>query len=252
MDINNLYCIDNVQGMKKLPSNFVDLTVTSPPYDNLRIYDGYCFDFESVAKELFRITKEGGVVVWIVNDETKNGSETGTSFRQALYFMQVGFNLHDTMIWNKNGFSAVGALKTRYSPVFEYMFIFTKGKLKTFNPLKDRKNKIQNKLINKTKRQKDGSIKRGKPYISSEYGQRFNIWECSPQRQRGGNVHPAPFPEKLVEDHIISWSNEGDLVFDPFVGSGTTPKMAKKNKRGYLGFDVSPKYINIAKKRISE
>jgi len=175
MDINNLYCIDNVQGMKKLPSNFVDLTVTSPPYDNLRIYDGYCFDFESVAKELFRITKEGGVVVWIVNDETKNGSETGTSFRQALYFMQVGFNLHDTMIWNKNGFSAVGALKTRYSPVFEYMFIFTKGKLKTFNPLKDRKNKIQNKLINKTKRQKDGSIKRGSPtfHLNMDRGSTF-------------------------------------------------------------------------------
>lgn len=251
MKINNIYCIDNVEGMKKLQDNFVDLTVTSPPYDGLRKYNGYSFDFENVANELYRITKNGGVVVWIVNDETKNGSESGTSFRQALYFMKIGFNLHDTMIWNKGGFSAVGALKTRYAPVFEYMFVFSKGKIKTFNPIKDRQNKIKNKLIKKTKRQTDGTIKIGKPYISSEYGQRFNIWETSPKRQKGENVHPAPFPENLVEDHIVSWSNEGDLIFDPFVGSGTTCKVAKKLNRQYLGFDISQEYIDMAKKKIN-
>lgn len=252
MDYNKIYCMDNVEGMKGIDTESIDLTVTSPPYDNLRNYEGYSFDFNGVSEQLYRITKQGGTVVWVTGDETKNGSETGTSFKQALHFISLGFNLHDTMIWNKGGFSAVGALKTRYAPVFEYMFIFTKGKLKTFNPLKDRKNKIQNKLINKTKRQKDGSIKRGKPYISSEYGQRFNIWECSPQRQRGDNVHPAPFPEQIVKDHILSWSNEGDLILDPFVGSGTTPKVASDLNRRYIGFDISQKYVDMASNRLSE
>lgn len=253
MDINNLYCIDNVEGMKHLPNSFVDLTVTSPPYDGLRTYNGYSFDFENVAKQLFRVTKEGGVVVWIVGDETKNGSESGTSFKQALYFKEIGFNIHDTMIWNKGGFSAVGALATRYAPVFEYMFVFTKGKLKTFNPIKDRKTIHGGKQVSGTVRQKDGSTKpMSKVMTINEFGQRYNIWEFSPQRQKGRDAHPAPFPEKIAEGHVISWSNEGDLVFDPFVGSGTTSVVAKRLNRNYLGFDISQQYIDIANKRINE
>jgi DNA modification methylase len=236
--------------MSKMPNEFIDLTITSPPYDNLRDYNGYSFDFENISKELYRVTKNGGCVVWIVNDATIDGDETGTSFRQALYFKEIGFKLHDTMIWNKGGFSAVGALKTRYAPVFEYMFIFSKGNLKTFNPIKDRENKHQNKLVSKTKRQTNGTIKKGIPYISKQFGQRFNIWDISPHRQKGKNVHPAPFPEQLINDHIVSWSNEGDLIYDPFIGSGTTAKMALLSNRDFIGSEISMEYCQIANKRI--
>lgn len=252
MEINKIYNMDCLDGLRNTPDNFVDLTITSPPYDNLRDYNGYSFDFENIAKELYRVTKDGGVIVWIVADATVDGNETGTSFRQALYFKEIGFKLHDTMIWHKGGFSAVGALKTRYGPVFEYMFIFTKGKIKTFNPIKDRENKHKNKFVKKTKRLPDGTTKVGKPYISSEYGQRFNVWEMSPQRQKGKEAHPAPFPEKLVRDHILSWSNEGDLILDPFIGSGTTAKVALLNDRNYVGFEISSEYCDMTNKRIEE
>lgn len=251
MEYNRIYCVDNVKGMAQLDSETVDLTVTSPPYDGLRTYNGYSFDFEGVANQLYRITKNGATIVWIVGDETINGSESGTSFRQALYFKEIGFNLHDTMIWNKNGFSAVGALKTRYAPVFEYMFIFTKGKIKTFNPLKDRKTINGGKRATGTVRQKDGSMKpMSKVMTINEYGQRYNIWDISPQRQRGKDKHPAPFPEQIAKDHILSWSNEGDLVLDPFMGSGTTAKIAHELKRNYIGFDISQKYVNMANNRL--
>ena len=251
IETNTCYNENCLDTMARMPDGFIDLTVTSPPYDNLRKYNGYSFDFEAVAKELFRITKQGGVVVWVVGDATINGSETGTSFKQALYFKEIGFNLHDTMVWNKGGFSAVGALKTRYAPVFEYMFILTKGKIKTFNPLKDKPNKHSGKLIHKTNRLEDGSIKIGAPYVSSEYGQRYNIWDIYPQRQKGKDCHPAPFPEQLANDHIISWSNEGDLVYDPFMGSGTTAKMAIINKRNWIGSEISKEYCKIIEKRIN-
>lgn len=251
-DSGIFYNADNVSVMKEIKENIIDLTVTSPPYDNLRDYtndDEWSFNkFKEIANELYRITKNGGVVVWIVADATIKGSETGTSFRQALYFKEVGFNIHDTMIWNKGGFSAVGALKTRYAPVFEYMFVFSKGKPKTFNPLKDRENKIVGKIISKTKRQKDGSIKKGKSYLSSKFGQRFNVWEMSPHRQKGG--HPAPFPISLIKDHILSWSNENDLIFDPFMGSGTTAIAAMNTKRNWLGIEISSEYFNVACQRI--
>lgn len=237
--------------MSRMQDNFIDLTVTSPPYDNLRTYNGYSFDFESIAKELYRVTKQGGVVVWVVGDATVKGSETGTSFKQALYFKEIGFNLHDTMIWNKGGFSAVGALKTRYAPVFEYMFVLSKGIIKTFNPLKDRENKHKQKVVNKTKRLADGSIRRGIPYISSDYGQRFNIWDIWPVRQKG-ECHPAPFPEQLATDHILSWSNECDLVYDPFMGSGTTAKMSVLNNRKWVGSEISEEYCKIIEQRVSD
>jgi len=241
--------------MKELPDGCVDLTVTSPPYDNLRTYNGYVFDFEGIAKELYRVTKDGGVVVWIVNDATINGSETGTSFRQALYFKDVcGFNLHDTMIWAKPCFTAVGTLKTRYASTFEYMFVFSKGCPKTFNPIKDRKNKHAGKKKHGTIRQKDGSVKPvssiGKMY--EEYGQRFNVWNMAPEQSQSQRCHPAQFPETLAHDHIISWSNPGDVVLDPFCGSGTTCKMAKVNGRHYVGIDISQEYCEIARRRVAE
>ena len=251
MEVNKIYCENCLDTMSKMPDGFVDLTVTSPPYDGLRTYNGYSFPFKDIAKELFRVTKDGGVVVWVVGDATIKGSETGTSFKQALYFKEVGFNLHDTMIYLKPNFSAVGALRTRYAPVFEYMFILTKGKIKTFNPIKDRKCETVGKAKSGTIRLKDGSAKRksNKGWIQPEYGQRFNVWGINPQVQKG---HPAPFPEKLANDHILSWSNYGDLVYDPFMGSGTTAKMAIINERNYIGSEISKEYCEIAEKRINE
>ena len=252
MEVNKIYNENCLDTMARMEDDFVDLTVTSPPYDNLRKYKGYCFDFESIAKELFRIIKDGGILVWIVGDATVKGSETGTSFRQALFFKEIGFNLHDTMIWNKGGFSAVGSLKVRYAPVFEYMFVISKGNPMTFNPIKDRKTKHGGKKASGTIRQKDGSTKpMSKVMTINEYGQRYNIWEQSPQRQ-SGKCHPAPFPEQLVKDHILSWSNESDLIYDPFMGSGTTAKMAMLNNRNYIGSEIAKEYCEIAEKRIKK
>ena len=240
---------DSAKLLKTIDNASIDLTVTSPPYDNLRMYNGYTFDFETIAKNLYRITKTGGVVVWIVGDATVNGSETGTSFKQALYFKEIGFNLHDTMIWNKGKFSAVGALQTRYAPVFEYMFVLSKGKPKTFNPMKDRKNKAPGRTSKGRIRQKDGSFKaRARFCVTGEYGQRFNVWEIAPSS--GTLLHPAPFPESIARDHIISWSNEGDIVLDPFLGSGTTGKCAVMLNRNFVGIEISQDYVDIAQKRI--
>ena len=245
---------DSYIELAKLEENSIDLTVTSPPYDNLRTYNGNNEQWgelvwKGIIEELYTVTKPGGVVIWVVGDATIKGSETGTSFKQALWAKECGFNLHDTMIWNKGGFSAVGALVTRYAPVFEYMFIWSKGSPLTFNALKDRKTIHGGKNASGTIRQPDGTTKpMSKTMVINEYGQRFNIWEQSPQRQVGG--HPAPFPEKLAHDHIISWSNEGDTVLDPFMGSGTTGKMAKQLGRNFIGIELDKDYYEIAKKRI--
>ena len=149
MEINKIYCADNVIFMKEnIPSNFIDLTVTSPPYDNLRAYNGYSWDFESVAQELYRITKDGGVVVWVVGDATIKGSETGTSFKQALYFKEIGFKLHDTMIYQSD---KPPLTHNRYEQKFEYMFVFSKGRPKTFNPIME-KCKCVGKMVKSTYR----------------------------------------------------------------------------------------------------
>lgn len=251
--INKVICGDCLEVMKEIPDKSIDLTITSPPYDDLRAYNGYIFNFEGIAKELYRITKQGGVIVWVVGDATVNGSESGTSFKQALYFKEIGFNLHDTMIWQKDTFTAVGSLKTRYSPVFEYMFIFSKGFPKTFNPIKDKRNKYFGDTVHGKIRQKDGTTKdmSGKNVKTiKEFGQRLNVWKINSQRQKGG--HPAPFPEKLAQDHIISWSNEGDIVLDPMCGSGTTCKMAKLNNRNYIGIDISEEYCKITNQRLRQ
>ena len=253
MEYDYIDCGDCLELMKEIPDGSISLTVTSPPYDDLRTYDGYSFDFENIAKELYRITKNGGVVVWIVNDATKNGSETGTSFKQALFFKEVGFNLHDTMIWNKG--SCPFPDKTRYYQSFEYMFVLVKGKLEVYNPIEDRQNKWSGTKVHGTLRQADGSLKKPTGIKSGreikEKGVRFNVWDVSPER-KNKTGHPAVFPEQLAQDHILSWSNEGDIVFDPFLGSGTTAKMAVLNNRHYIGFELSPKYFDIACKRLDE
>ena len=251
---------DCLERMKEVPDGSVDLTVTSPPYDNLRTYGGNNAQWgehvwkETIA-EIYRLTDRGGVVVWVVGDATIKGSETGTSFKQALWAMECGFNLHDTMIWDKGGFSAVGSLSTRYAPVFEYMFVLSKGKPKSFNPIRDRKNKNAGSPVVGTVRKADGSTVpvtgRNKKTIGA-FGQRFNIWEQFPQRQRGVGSHPAPFPLLLARDHINSWSNEGDTILDPFLGSGTTGVAAKSLGRNFIGIELDEGYFNMAKERIDK
>jgi len=249
IELNKIYNEDCIQTMNKMPDNFIDLTVTSPPYDNLRTYNRYSFDFETIAKELFRVTKEGGVLVWIVGDATINGSETGTSFKQALYFMECGFNLHDTMIYKR---FASNPPTNRYFQNFEYMFVFSKGKISKTNLLKDRKNNNL-KAGGDNTRQKDGSIKKGKKtgMKLNEYGIRENIWEYQCQHSLDKTNHPAVFPENLVRDHIYTWSDEGDLVYDCFMGSGTTAKMAHEYKRNWIGSEISKEYCHIIEERIN-
>ena len=256
LQLNQFYIGEAVNFMKEnIPDNFVDLTVTSPPYDNLRKYKGFEWDFEATAKELYRVTKKGGVVVWVVGDATIKGSETGTSFRQALYFKEIGFNLHDTMIYIKNGGLNSGSLKA-YQQKFEYMFVFSKGTPKTVNLIKDRPNKYVEDRIKK-KKQKDGTYVE-QHFKTEEYGTRYNYWiydtgSGKSTKDKIAFNHPAIFPEKLAEDHIISWSNEGDIVFDPMCGAGTTCKMAWLNKRNFIGIDISEEYINnICKPRLKQ
>lgn len=245
--------MDCVEGMKLLDEGCIDLTVTSPPYGNLRDYKGYKLDLADVILELYRVTKPGGVVVWVVGDETTDGNESGESFRQALYFKDIGFKLHDTMIYQKKGFS--NPSKTRYHQNFEYMFVFCKGKLKTFNPIKDRKNNNTSSWGKTSIRQVDGSIKVVGKREFGEYGMRMNVWQIHAGSGFGSKdtvvkKHPASFPEQLANDHIISWSNPGDLVLDPFMGSGTTAKMAVRNMRDWLGFEISSEYCDIIKERL--
>lgn len=259
IEINKIYEMDCLNGMKLIPNNFIDLTVTSPPYDNLRSYKGYSFEFENIAKELFRVTKEGGVVVWVVGDATIKGSETGTSFRQALYFKEVGFKLHDTMIYQK--LNPMPQTHRRYEQEFEYMFVFVKGKLKTFNPIMI-PCETAGQVYDYSKRKSSSSTlengigrNRNEKVETKSHKQKGNIWGYTignnkSTKDRIAFKHPAVFPEKLAEDHILSWSNEGDTVLDPFMGSGTTAKMAKLNNRNYIGFEIAKEYIEISNKRL--
>ncbi len=255
MQINKIYNENCLETMSRMPDNFIDLVVTSPPYDDLRKYNGYSFDFENVAKELYRITKDGGVVVWVVGDATVKGTETGTSFKQALYFKECGFNLFDTMIYAKPPRGAVGNNKT-YWQTFEYMFIFSKGNPKTINLICDRKNKESRDGDNGTKRLENGELLKVKRGGYSEYGRRTNIWEYGIGKGQSTKddfafKHPAIFPEQLAQDHIRSWSKEGDLVYDPFMGSGTTAKMANLLKRNWVGSEISVEYMEIINKRLA-
>lgn len=257
MEINKCYNEDCLDTMKQMPDNFIDLIVTSPPYDDLRKYNGYSFNFNEIAKELYRILKIGGVLVWIINDSVINNSESLTHARQAIYFVdQYGFNLHDTMIYKKKNFSHPE--KIRYHQTFEYMLIFSKGKPKTFNPLKDRKNICSEKqgcVGSNTSTQVDGSKLINDKKINTEYGMRHNVWEGNTrgQEEMGKHLpHPAMMPKWLARDHILSWSNEGDLVYDPFMGSGTTAEMAILNKRNWMGSEISEQYMTIINEKLKE
>ncbi|MBP6755781.1 MAG: site-specific DNA-methyltransferase [Bacteroidia bacterium] len=250
-NINNIYNIDCVEGMKKMPNSSIDLVVTSPPYDDLRNYNGYTFDYQSIAKELYRIMKDGGVVVWVVGDKIKDGNKSLTSFKQSLFFQEIGFNVHDVMIYQKKNTPFMRS--NAYTNCYEFMFIFSKGKPKTFNPLKTKtvrsgvEKLVANKKADGINKKVVGELKKEKTLI--------NIWDYAVGL--GGSTndkiafeHTAIFPEKLAQDHILSWSNEGDIVFDPMSGSGTTCKMAKINNRNFIGMEISEEYTNLSLKRL--
>ena len=247
--LDNVIYGDSCEVMEDIPSNSIQLTVTSPPYDTQRNYTGNSYTFNTFmkqAEQLHRITKQGGVVVWVVRDEVKNGSESGTSFKQALYFKKIGFDLHDTMIWIKTGQGAVGSIYS-YWQNFEYMFVFSKGKPQSINLIKDRQNKIVGEMTTSGGRDSSGISKTKRKITSKQFGIRFNTWVIN---QATNKTHKAVFPEKLAEDHIISWSNKGDLILDPFLGSGTTLKMAELNSRNWIGFEISEEYCKIAEERL--
>ncbi len=251
---NSIYRGECAKLMAKMPSDCIDLTVTSPPYDNLRDYNGYEFDYKKVLAGLYRVTKPGGVVVWVVADATIKGSETGTSFRHALYAMDVcGFSM-ETMIYDSGHQGSKGS-NNLYSQSFEFMFVFVKGKKPLRGSLiRDHKNRYGGTKNTSTRRRKNG-VRRVERFNIPEYSKRVNIWSF-PNGQGGSgdklcHDHPAPFPESLARDHILSWSNPGDLAFDPMCGSGTTLKMAMQNGRDYLGFDMSEEYCELSRQRVA-
>ena len=248
-----LFNMDCVECMKQIEDNTIDLTVTSPPYDDLRKYNGYSFDFENTAKVLYRITKDGGIVVWVVGDKTEKGSESGTSFKQALYFKEIGFNLHDTMIYMSD---KPPLTHNRYEQKFEYMFVFSKGKPKTFNPIMEECKYAGSDKKARTFRHTGDELQ--ETHIKNKVNKekiKGNVWYFSTGYNKSTKdiiafKHPAIFPEQLANDHIISWSNENDIVFDPFMGSGTTAKMAELNNRKWIGCELSEEYCWIIKERL--
>jgi len=261
MEINRIYNEDCLITMAKMPDNFIDLTVTSPPYDNLRNYKGYDFQFEEIAKALFRVTKQGGVIVWVVGDATIDGSETGSSFRQALFFKDLGLNLHDTMIYASK---KPPLTHNRYEQEFEYMFVFSRGTPNIFIPIKvktiyagDNKNFGYGKTYDAKKETGDAMRWRRESRRVGEMKIKGNIWEYATGMMGSTQDeiafhHPAIFPERLASDHIESWSNEGDLVYDPMGGSGTTIKMAYLLNRNFVMSEISSEYCLIAERRLHD
>ena len=254
---------DCLERMKEIPDGSIDMILTSPPYDNLREYNGnnslWCDEsWEKCILEIYRLLKTGGVCVWVVGDATVKGSETGTSFKQALYAMSIGFNLHDTMIYQKN---SLPKNHNRYEQDFEYMFVLSKGSPNTFNPIKiptlypENDNSRKNSYFSETneKNRSARSNKKRKPVGDEKI--KGNIWKFSVGKNHSTMYdkafkHPAIFPEKLAEDHILSWSNENEIVLDPFMGSGTTGSMSLKNNRKFIGIELDKDYFNIAAERI--
>lgn len=246
---------DALEVMKGMASCSVDLTVTSPPYDNLRSYDGSyapdSLDWRGVISELYRVTADGGVVVWVVADATSDGTETGTSFRQALYAKECGFNLHDTMIYEIAGTGAKGS-NYAYWQSFEYMFVWSKGKPKTVNRIADVKNSVGGQPRTRSaKSEKLGSRVKRPGVISPMFSVRSNVWRYAAGHDDTYD-HPAPFPLQLAKDHILSWSNPGDMVLDPFMGSGTTGIASVQLGRKFTGIEIYPGYHAIAERRIAQ
>lgn len=252
--LNKIIRGDCFQVMKDFDGDSVNLVITSPPYDGLRNYNGYSFDVEGIASQLFRVVRPGGVVVWVTGDATINGSETGTSFKQALFFKEIGFNLHDTMIFEKQN-PIPQIYRKRYNNHFEFMFVFSKGAIKTHNPIMVDCLHAGLELNGTTYKNYSKNVQRREKMAKPVKDKKIkgNIWTYvvgKNKEDQEAKGHPAPFPCKLAEDHILSWSNEGDVVLDPMCGSGTTCKMAKRFGRNFIGIDISDEYCKIAEKRL--
>jgi site-specific DNA-methyltransferase (adenine-specific) len=264
LELNKIYCMDNVEGMKLLDDNCIDLVITSPPYADFRQYHSYSWDFDALATILLQKLKPGGVVVWVVGDKTTRGSEECVPYKQVLRFKELGYNIWDSMIFHR--YIPYTAL-VRYNQDFEFMFVLSKGKVKTFNPLKIPKiyNTKPNQAKTKSLRQPDGrvtrldekGIKRVEESCLRPTKTRGCIWHYDSgymhtTEDKEAYEHPAMFPEQLVEDHLLSWSLPGDLIVDPFMGSGTVGKVSVLNNRNYIGFDVSQEYCDLAERRIAK
>ncbi len=247
---DKIYAEDCLVTMGKMAENYIDLVITSPPYDDLRKYGGYVFKFEPIANELYRVMKQGGVIIWVVADSTRNGTESGTSFKQALYFKQIGFNLYDTMIYQKS--NPVPLSHRRYEQSFEYMFVFSKGKPKTFNPIRIPCKSVgtkKNRAVSKANEETYSGRRRDEITVVNSTKIHSNIFTYG-VGNNDKTKHNAPFPEQLVYDQLISWSNPCDIIYDPFMGSGTTAKVAALNQRHYIGSEVNEQYCIEAERRI--
>lgn len=253
---NKIVCCDCLDGMAALPDECIPFTLTSPPYDGLRTYDGLAeWDFMAVARELYRITMPGGVVVWVVQEQIIDGSESGETSRQRLAFADIGFRLHHTMVMGKLG--GIQFSSNRYGRPLEYAFILSKGKPRYFSPLRDKPNKESGRVKVFSNRKPDGSFAPVKHKKVHPYGLRGSVWfyptgKNNTAKEGYAFGHPALMPEKMAEDHILSWTKVGDLVFNPFAGGGTALKMALLNHRRYLGFEINPKYVEIARRRLRD
>ena len=262
LESNKIYCMDCLDGMRELDDSCVDLVVTSPPYDSLRTYNGFNFDEAKqtqIINQIFRVLKDGGVAVWVVGDGTVDGSETGTSFKQALKFMDIGFKLHDTMIYQKHNPTPNTGNGVRYQQSFEYMFVFSKGKPKTVHLLTEpRRNECNDRrTVRMIRRQRnvDGDFEEEHKYEIKSIVPKSNIWNYkvglyNTTSDKIAFSHPAIFPEQLAIDHILSWSDENDLILDPFMGSGTVAKACVVTNRRYIGFEISQEYCDIAETRL--
>jgi site-specific DNA-methyltransferase (adenine-specific) len=259
LPLDTIICGGNCDVLGTFPRECIDLVVTSPPYDNLRTYGGHSWDFYGVAWQLKRVLKVGGVIVWVVNDATIDGSETGTSAEQAAFFRKIGLKQHDTMIYQR---VAKFPETTRYYPNFEYMFVFAKVAPKTHNLIADKPNAcFGESLGSSTQRKADGTLEESWAMRTGakvkEFGVRGNVWEIAngfnhSSKDKVAFEHPAIFPEALARDHIRTWSEEGDIVLDPFSGSGTTAKMARELGRRYIGIELNPEYVEISSKRLQQ
>jgi len=250
---------DNCETLAAMPAESVDLVVTSPPYDDLRTYGGHSWDFERLAGELTRVLKPGGVIVWVVADATVNGSETLTSMRQAIHFKDVcGLNVHDTMTYEKHNAPPTG--NGRYYQAWEYMFVLSKGKPKAFNPIHEtRRNACNDKRTHRVKafqRDTNGEMQK-KAYTIRDSVPRRNVWSYlvgggNSSEEMAAHEHPAVMPDSLAKDHVTSWSNPGDVVLDPFAGSGTTLKAAKELGRRFVGIEINAEYVEICHRRLAQ
>jgi len=265
--INEIFNEDCLITMGRMEDNFIDLVLTSPPYDAMRKYGGdktyhqrlkdtgYSFPFEEIAKELYRTLKPGGVIMWNVADQTIKGSRTGNSMRQALYFMELGLNLHDHLIWYKTGTPFPS--QYRYRNVWENMFIFSKGKPNTFNPILKKNKTAGESRDRRRERDHNGELQmRTKRIVTKEYGNDDNVWYITNHfnKSKIGTKyeHPAVMPDEIVRRHISSWTNEGDLVFDPFLGSATTTRIAREMNRNYIGSELHTPYFEVAQKIMND